>query len=144
MASKKRDAAIKELAKKMRSIDFCMMSTVTKKAIHSRPMSNNGEVDFDGDCWFFSWKDSHKVREIEKSSQVSLTYTGGTAKKPLWIQLEGHARIVTNAKKKKELWRKELGQWFEDGPEDPEVVLLHVRATRAEWWTFEEQGDVEL
>lgn len=142
--AKKRGAAIKELAKKMRGIDFCMMSTTNKKTIHSRPMSNNGQVDFDGDCWFFSWKDSQKVREIEKNSRVALSYTGGTAKKPTWIQLEGRARVVTNAKKKKELWTKGLERWFEDGPEDPEVVLLHVRATRAEWWSFEEQGDVEL
>ena len=144
-ASSHAKAGIAELAKKMRGIDFCMMSTIsTGGAIRARPMSNNGEVEFDGDAWFFSWKDSQKVRDIAKSSHVSLDYTGGKKRNPLWIHVDGRARIVTDAKKKKELWLKELERWFEDGPLDPEVVLIHVRATRAEWWSFEEQGDIRL
>ena len=33
--------------------------------LHGRPMSNNGDVEFDGDSWFFARGDSRKVVEIE-------------------------------------------------------------------------------
>jgi len=38
----------------MRKLDFCMMTTQSDKGMRARPMSNNGEVEFDGDVWFFS------------------------------------------------------------------------------------------
>jgi general stress protein 26 len=39
---------------------------------------------------------------------------------------------------------KELEQWFENGPEDPDVVLIHVEANHAEWWSYEDQGEVRM
>jgi general stress protein 26 len=32
-------------------------------------------------------------------------------------------------------WQPELSRWFPDGPDDPRVVLLVVRAIRAEYWS---------
>ena len=46
----------------MRDLDFCMLTThAADGGLHARPMSNNGEVEFDGDVWFFS-EDGHHVR----------------------------------------------------------------------------------
>ena len=39
-----------DIARKLKKIDFCMMSThAGSGAISNRPMSNNGNVDYDGD-----------------------------------------------------------------------------------------------
>lgn len=47
------DMTIQYLAKKMKGIDFSMFSTNTDGGlIASRPMSNNGDVEYDGDSWF--------------------------------------------------------------------------------------------
>jgi len=60
----------------MRDMDFCMLTTATADgSFHSRPMSNNGEVEFDGDVWFFSAADSRKVAEIRQMNQVHLAYS---------------------------------------------------------------------
>ncbi len=135
----------KKLATLMRGIDLCMMTTIGKAGrLHARPMSNNGEVDFDGDCWFFSWRKTAKVKEIEKDPRVQLAYTGGKAKAPVWISVTGTARIVDDPARKSELWLDELGQWFEDGPEDPNVVLIHVRAKHAHWWSYKDEGETDL
>ncbi len=135
----------KKLATLMRGIDLCMMTTHgTNNSLHARPMSNNGEVDFGGDAWFFTWRDTSKVKELEKDPRVSLSYAGGPKRAPVWISVTGKGRIVEDPAKKLELWQDGLGQWFEDGPEDPDVVLIHVTATRAQWWSYKGEGDVSL
>jgi len=49
-----RKDGIARIAKLMAAMDFCMLTTRTKGGrLHARPMSNNGEVEFDGDVWFF-------------------------------------------------------------------------------------------
>ena len=49
------DMTLSDLAKKMADIDFCMLSTRTAGGeIAARPMSNNGDVEYDGDSYFFS------------------------------------------------------------------------------------------
>lgn len=140
----KRSKDHKKLAALMRGIDLCMLTTRTAKGLRARPMSNNGEVEFDGDAWFFSWRNTAKVREIQKDSQVSLSYTGGSKTEPVWISVTGTAKIVDDPAKKQELWLEELEQWFEDGPDDPKVVLIHVQAKRAHWWSYKGEGDVAL
>ena len=48
--------SLADLATKMRGIDIAMLSTRTAGGeIASRPMSNNGDVDDDGDSYFFTW-----------------------------------------------------------------------------------------
>jgi hypothetical protein len=69
--SKSKD--VHKLAKMMRGIDLCMMTTQSAEgAFHTRPMSNNGEVEFGGDAWFFSGRDTPKVKELIKDDRISL------------------------------------------------------------------------
>lgn len=136
---------LKKLAARMRGIDLCMMTTHGAEGqLHTRPMSNNGEVDFDGNAWFFTSRDTRKVSEVEDDGRVSLSYVGGTKREPVWIAIEGAAEIVDDEDKKRELWVDELDRWFENGPEDPSVVLIHVVAEHATWWSGEEQSDLAL
>jgi general stress protein 26 len=142
---KKSSKQVAQLATLMRGIDFCMMTTHgTDNVMRSRPMSNNGEVEFDGDAWFFTSRDSRKVAEIESDSRVELSYVGGTKRAPIWISLAGTAEILDDNDLKEELWLDELEQWFDNGPDDPEVVLIHVKAEQAAWWTYEDQGELKL
>jgi general stress protein 26 len=127
----------------MRNLDLCMLTTrASDGALHSRPMSNNGEVEFGGDVWFFSDRRSRKVREIQQDPRVSVSYAA--PERGVWLALEGKASIVSDIEKKKELWLKELERWFESGPEDDSVVLIRVSAERAEHWGKEGDGVVEL
>jgi general stress protein 26 len=127
----------------MRNLDLCMLTTrASDGALHSRPMSNNGEVEFGGDVWFFADSESRKVREIESDSRVSVSYAA--AERGIWLALEGRATIVRDVEKKKELWLDELERWFHSGPEDDSVVLIKVSAERAEHWGKAGDGVVEL
>ena len=51
-----------DIARKLKKIDFCMTSTHGGSgAISNHPMSNNGDVKYDGDSWFFSHTDNRAI-----------------------------------------------------------------------------------
>ncbi len=140
---KKPSKDMRELAEKMAGIDLCSMTTrTTGKGVRTRPMSNNGEVEFDGDAWFFSWRDSQKVRDLAKNPAVSLAYTGGTKKEPVWIVVYGEGELVDDEALKKKHWTPGLEKWFDSGPENPHIALIRVTADRASWWSYEGEGEV--
>jgi len=61
----------------MADIDFCMLATQEAgSSVTSRPMSNNGDVEYDGDSWFFAYEQSAKIRQIEADDNVTLTFAG--------------------------------------------------------------------
>jgi general stress protein 26 len=136
-------AAVKKVARLMRNLDFCMFTTRTSRGQpRARPMSNNGEVEFDGVVWFFSAADSRKVRDIEANPIVHLSYVDLEAWR--FIAMSGKASIVRDENKKQELWKSELEQWFEEGPESDAIVLIKVTPTLVSYWTKNDQGELRL
>ena len=134
---------IKQIAKMMRDLDFCMLTTQSGDGqLHARPMSNNGEVELDGDVWFFSAADSRKVTEIEAEPGVELSYTD--TKRFLFISMSGEAEIVRDVKKKSELWMEDLERWFDDGPESDDIVLIKVTPSVVAYWDGEDSGELTL
>jgi general stress protein 26 len=127
----------------MRNLDFCMFTTKAEDgALRSRPMSNNGEVEFDGDVWFFSAADSRKVSEIEADPFVQLSYSD--PKRFVFISMSGEASIVEDVAKKRELWMEDLDRWFEEGPDDEGIVLIKVTPSVVAYWSGEESDEVTL
>ena len=134
---------LKKVANLMRNLDFCMLTTHTSRGrLRARPMSNNGEVEFDGDVWFFSAADSRKVREIEANPVVQLSYADLGAWR--FVSMTGRAKVVRDLEKKQELWQKELERWFDEGPESDAIVLLKVTPSSVSYWTRKDQGELNL
>jgi general stress protein 26 len=50
------------------------------------------------------------------------------------VSISGTAQLVHDRNKIKELWKPVLKAWFPDGPDQPDVVLLKVKMTKAEYW----------
>jgi general stress protein 26 len=131
-----------DISEKMRDIDIAMLSTHTDGgAIAGRPMSNNREVDYDGDSYYFTWADSRMVADIERNPQVSLTFQG---KKAFSIAVEGKAKVTRDKKKFEAHWTPDLDDWFKDGIETKGVAMIEVHATRVHYWNGEEDGEVKL
>lgn len=140
---KDRQVMITEVADMMRDLDFCLMTTQDGHgALRSRPMSNNGEVEFDGDVWFFSGASTRKVADIEATPAVVLNYA--RTEDFTFIAMSGKAQIVRDAAKKRELWQTELERWFTDGPDSDDVVLIKVTPTTVAYWMGEKDGELEL
>lgn len=128
----KNSKEFRSVADAMAKIDFCMMQTVGEHGVNTRPMSNNGEVQYDGDNWFFARRDSTKVSEILADDRVHLTFADNEGAN--FISVWGSGEIVDDANLKKKLWQKSLERWFENGPEDPEVTLIKVSANKIQTW----------
>lgn len=124
----------------MRDLDICMLTTRSADGLAARPMSNNGQVEYDGETWFFARRDSDKVVDIVADPAVTLGYIA--SERATWIAIEGRATIEDDAQQKRDRWFEELRRWFPDGPEDPEVVLIHATADRIRAWGRE--GDLDL
>ncbi len=139
---------LKELSKKMRSIDFTMLTTRTASgALTSRPMSNNGEVDYDGDSWFFTTEDAGMVAEIAADPIVGLTLTGdkGLLGKPgIFISVEARAELIRDKAQFEAHWTKGLDRWFPQGTETPGLVLIKAHANRIAYWDGEDEGELTL
>ena len=135
---------LQAVAELLAKLDICMLTTrADDGTLHGRPMSNNGDVEFDGDSWFFARDDSRKVVEIEATPAVELAFID-TAN-GVWINVEGTASIVRDdVERKRELWHEALDRWFEDGPEDPEVVLIKVEARHIDAWSGEEDRSFDV
>ncbi len=133
------DGDIKAVARLLAKLDIGMLVTrATDGSLHGRPMSNNGDVEWDGDSWFFAEGSSRKVAEIEADDAVELGFTdtaNGT-----WVNVEGRATIVRDdVDRKRRLWQQDLERWFSNGPEDPNVVLIKVTAQHIDAWSRDEE-----
>ena len=95
----------------------------------SRPMALQ-EVEFDGDLWFFAERSAPWLTHIAVSPQVNV----GVGSRGTWVSLTGHATVVDDVAKKKELWNGGVEALFPQGPEDPSVVLVKVNGDSAEYW----------
>ena len=61
------DMTLSDISEEMRDIDFCMLTTRTESGgLAGRPMSNNRDVDYDGDSWFFAYDSARSIAEIER------------------------------------------------------------------------------
>ncbi len=120
-------AKVAELAKDIR---IGMLTTVDANGqMISRPMALQ-ETEFDGNFWFFAERDSRKALQIRQNPAVNVTLSTGQT----WISVYGHARIVEDVAKAKELWNGAVGAWFPQGPEDASIVLIKVDGEGAEYW----------
>jgi general stress protein 26 len=139
---------LKELSKKMRSIDFTMLTTRTASgALTSRPMSNNGDVDYDGDSWFFTTEDAGMVADIMGDPIVGLTLTGdkGLLGKPgIFIAVEARAELIRDKAQFIAHWTKGLDRWFPQGADTPGLVLIKAHASRIAYWDGEDEGELTL
>lgn len=133
---------LSDISSKMRKLDICMLTTQTSDGdLISRPMSNNGDVEYDGNSYFFTFEESHAVKDIKENPQISLNFEGD---KNLYISLSGKAKLITNKEKLKQHWLDELKQWFPQGIDTPGIVMIHVKAKRIKYWQNEEEGEVKL
>ena len=125
--------AVKKIAELIKDIDFGMLTSVDSDGtLHSRPMSCNREVEFDGTVWFFTSTKTHKVEEITRRPQVNVSFAD--PKRQTYVSLTGTAELVQDKAKIKELWQPELKAWFPQGVDEPDIALIKINAESAEYW----------
>ncbi|WP_410216441.1 pyridoxamine 5'-phosphate oxidase family protein [Paracoccus sp. (in: a-proteobacteria)] len=141
------DRTIQDLAKAMGKIDFAMLTTRTEGGqLATRPMSNNSEVEWEGDSYYFTYEDTRTVSDIERDRHVALSFQGRggiLGQPPLFVAVEGEASIIRDKAAFADHWSSDIDRWFPNGIDTPGLALIKVHAVRVHYWDGEEEGEVD-
>jgi general stress protein 26 len=121
-----------DLFARLRKTPTCMLITRDVDGrMHVRPMTTQ-RADEDGILWMFIAADSELAGEVAANPDVLITYadTGDSA----YVVVRGHATVLRDPEKAKEMWSKLAEAWFPGGHDDPNLALLRITMSSAEQW----------
>lgn len=123
---------LKKIAELIKGIRIAMMNTTAPDGtISSRPMALQ-DVPFYGSLWFLTSIKSEKLDEIDADRHVTLSFADpGNSK---YIALKGRATYNQDKAKIDELWSAWYTAWFPEGKNDPDIAVLRVDVTEADFW----------
>ncbi len=130
-----------ELIARIKSIDIGMLVIEDEQgALRSRPMATQRVVD--GVLWFFTSKNSHKIEELREAPRVNVSYADPD--RDIFVSVSGIAKTSRDPAKIRELWNERAQRWFPEGPAAPQLILLSVEITQAEYWDADTRTMIHL
>ena len=125
-------------------IKFAMFTTRHDNGhLHSRPLTTqNSHLDENSSLWFFVSRRSDTVADIARETQVNVVYADPGDDS--YVSVSGTARVVEDLAKKQALWSKAAEAWFPGGVTDPDLALLEVQITHANYWDVKDSKLVQL
>ncbi|MBC7954256.1 MAG: pyridoxamine 5'-phosphate oxidase family protein [Cytophagales bacterium] len=128
----------------IKDIKFAMFTTRHDNGhLHSRPMTTqNKQVDEDSSLWFFMSRSGDPVADLASEPNVNVVYADAGADS--YVSVSGTARVVDNLAKKEQLWTKLNEAWFPAGVTDPDLALVQVQITHANYWDVKSSKLVQL
>lgn len=120
-------ARVWDLAEK---ISVAMLATWDGRNPHARPMSAHIARE-ENAFYFLADKRHHKDDDIRKFPTVCLAFADASDHK--YVSISGEASVSNDRAKIKELWSAWAKAWW-DSPDDPNVCVLKVVPTEAEYW----------
>ncbi|MEK8033652.1 pyridoxamine 5'-phosphate oxidase family protein [Ideonella sp. DXS29W] len=125
-------------------IRFAMFTTHHRNGhLHSRPMTTqNSRDDQDTRLWFFMSRQGEPLEELTADPSVNIAYAHPG--KDRYVSISGTAVVVEDLARKKALWSKMAEAWFPGGPTDPDLALVRVDISHADFWDVQENKLVQL
>ncbi len=112
-------------------------------SLQSRPMTTlNGKDDRGAVLWFFMSRGSDSVADLAAAPEVNVAYAdpGHNA----YVSVSGRAHVVEDATKKGRLWSALAQAWFPGGPDDPDLALVAVSISHADYWDIKSNKAVRI
>ena len=114
----------------LKGFNAVVLITHLGERLDARPMAV-ARVEPDCDLWFITGADTDKAREIAENPRVHVV---AQHERDTFVSLAGTARLLHDPAKIRELWKEPYRVWFPDGPEDPNIRLIHLAAEAGEFW----------
>jgi general stress protein 26 len=136
-----------DIAQDIAGIDVAILSTHTENGeIANRPMSNNGDVAYDGTSYYFSYEQARAISDIERDPKVALGFSSeaGLFSEGIYVAVEGTAELIRDKTAFLQHWTSDLNKWFDKGVDTPGIVLIKVKAKRVTYWKGRDEGEVKL
>ena len=129
----------KKILAKMVGPTLCVLATVTEDGKPWARYVTPPRMDDDLTIWVTTFTNSRKIRQMTKNPEVHLT-TGVASMETAesYLQIQGKAVILTDAKTKKAVWFDHLRGIF-SGPDDPNYCVCKITPYRIE---FHKMGPV--
>lgn len=111
--------------------------------LHSQPLTTlNKSLDGGAKLYFFVSRQSEIAQVVQQDDQVNVSYA--SPDKDHYVSISGEALIVEDVGRKEALWSPMVKAWFPGGPTDPNLALLEVLISHAEYWDATENKMVQL
>jgi general stress protein 26 len=124
--------SLENLRSKIKSIRFCMLTTVNDDlSLSSRPMTQQA-LDDDATLWFFTSNDSELVQNLLLHPKVNVSFAEPSD--DVYVSITGDAGLVKDREKAEQLWNPMVSAWYPLGVNDPHLVLIKIQIHSAEYW----------
>ena len=98
---------------------------------HTRPMT--AQLDGDGGpIWFFTSTESELVKQVDATPRAVATFA--SKGHDVFAAIHGDLVVDNDRAVIDRLWNRFVAAWYEQGKDDPKLVLLRFDAERAEIW----------
>lgn len=139
---KTQDEKLRKLDAMVRDIGVAMLTTSDAQGrLHSRPMHLQGGVE-DGRLYFFAYRRSPKVEELEHDRQVNCAFAEPDDNR--YVSIAGTARIRQERDLMERMWNMAQKAWFPQGLDTPGICLIEVEVEDAQYWDAPNQAMVHL
>jgi general stress protein 26 len=110
--------------------DTAMLVTQSLEGeLRSRPMMI-AEHETRGVLYFATRAEDKKLEEVLKNPHVAVTMQAPGR----YLSISGRATIDTDVTRADELWSASWRLWFPEGTGDPQLTLIAVEPSHAEYW----------
>ena len=113
----------------LRNFDNAMLVTLADGTTpHARPMAI-AETSDDGGIWFITGADTPKIDEIVRDQHLLAVMQNERQ----WLSVAGRGELHRDRARIHQVWKETFRAWF-DGKDDPNIVLIRLNPTTAEYW----------
>lgn len=124
-----RTAELTQLAKLIKDMRFCMLTTVDDENLMvARPMTPQ-EMCEEGAFWFLTDPNSTKMQHLQLMNLAFSDEAQGT-----YVSISGHGEVVTDRARIESSWTPFARPWFPDGVNSVNLALLKFVPNVAEYW----------
>ena len=112
-------------------------------SLQSNPLTTqNKELDENSVLYFFISNKSDMAACLHTDSSVNVSYADTGADN--YVSIDGTAHFSNDAVKKETLFNPIVKAWFPGGVNEPDMALLEIRLTRAEYWNGKDSKLTQL
>lgn len=128
----------------IRHIKFGMLTHRHRDgSLQGHPLTTQNKSTDEGSLlYFFVSEKSGMAGRLREDGNVNVAYADPGA--DVYISIAGTAQFSNDMATKERLWSPMAKAWFPGGVNDPDVALLEVKITHAEYWNVKDTKATQL
>jgi general stress protein 26 len=122
---------LRQIQELIKGIKVAMLTSFDGRILRSRPMVA-AQSAFTGELFFFARSSSPKMAELDHNDQVNVSYADPGHQN--YVSLSGAASITRDRSLIEAHWSEAMRTWFPKGNADPDIAVIKVSVSQAEYW----------